>query len=468
MKQHIKDLKIAYIGGGSHAWAWVFMTDLSKETSISGTVRLYDIDREAAHDNEIIGKRLFSREDVKGQWEFETSESLGTALEGADFVVISILPGTFDEMESDVHLPERYGIYQSVGDTTGPGGLVRALRTIPMFAEIAEAIHTYCPDAWVINYTNPMSLCVKTLYHVFPGIKAFGCCHEVFGTQKVLRDIVRMETGIKEIEREEILVDVIGINHFTWFTKASYKDMDLFPVYQNFIERNFEEGYHDPDRNWMNGTFNCAHRVKFDLFRRYGAIAAAGDRHLAEFMPGDMYLKDPETVKKWKFALTTVAWRKERQEQKNRQAERFAGGLENLELKDTGEEGLRLIKALCGLERFVTNVNIPNFAGQIPNFPRESVVETNAVFSRDHIAPVYAGVCPEEIRRLTMPHIEGYEKILQAAMECNFEKAYEAFMKDPLVHGRISFGDGEKLLKEMIGNTRKYLPEEWEKVFLKK
>lgn len=94
MKQHIKDLKIAYIGGGSHAWAWVFMTDLSKETSISGTVRLYDIDREAAHDNEIIGKRLFSREDVKGQWEFETSESLGTALEGADFVVISILPGT--------------------------------------------------------------------------------------------------------------------------------------------------------------------------------------------------------------------------------------------------------------------------------------------------------------------------------------------------------------------------------------
>ena len=218
----------------------------------------------------------------------------------------------------------------------------------------------------------------------------------------------------------------------------------------------------------MNSTFNCAHRVKFDLFRRYGAIAAAGDRHLAEFMPGEMYLKDPETVKKWKFALTTVAWRKERQEQKNRQAERLAGGLENLELKDTGEEGLRLIKALCGLERFVTNVNIPNFAGQIPNFPRESVVETNAVFSRDHIAPVYAGVCPEEIRRLTMPHIEGYEKILQAAMECNFEKAYEAFMKDPLVHGRISFGDGEKLLKEMIGNTRKYLPEEWEKVFLKK
>lgn len=453
MKQHIKDLKIAYIGGGSHAWAWVFMTDLSKETSISGTVRLYDIDREAAHDNEIIGKRLFSREDVKGQWEFETSESLGTALEGADFVVISILPGTFDEMESDVHLPERYGIYQSVGDTTGPGGLVRALRTIPMFAEIAEAIHTYCPDAWVINYTNPMSLCVKTLYHVFPGIKAFGCCHEVFGTQKVLRDIVRMETGIKEIEREEILVDVIGINHFTWFTKASYKDMDLFPVYQNFIERNFEEGYHDPDRNWMNGTFNCAHRVKFDLFRRYGAIAAAGDRHLAEFMPGDLYLKDPETVKSWGFGLTSVAWRKDDLNKRLERSHRLVSGEEKLELKETGEEGILLIKALCGLIRLESNVNIPNTGKQITNLPADAVVETNAIFERDAIRPVLAGALPENVKELIMPHVENHERALKAAMTKDKALLTEAFLNDPLVKGRASKEDVKKLVEDMMAAT---------------
>ena len=297
----VKNVKIAYVGGGSHAWAWVFMNDLAKETVLSGTVRLYDIDAEAAENNRKIGTRLFEREDVKGNFKFETSASLREALTGADFVVISILPGTFDEMES--HLPERYGIYQSVGDTVGPGGLVRALRTIPMYVEIAEAVKQFCPQAWVISYTNPMSLCVKTLYHVFPQIKAFGCCHEVFGTQKVLRDIVRLETGKTDIERDEILVDVVGINHFTWFTRASYQGMDLFPVYDRFIDQHFEEGYNDPDRNWMNGTFNCAHRVKFDLFKRYGAIAAAGDRHLAEFMPGDLYLKNPETVKAWKFAL---------------------------------------------------------------------------------------------------------------------------------------------------------------------
>lgn len=455
------DLKIAYIGGGSHAWAWVFMTDLAQDEQISGTVRLYDIDEEAARNNEIIGNRLFARDDVKGKWKFETKRSLKSALEGVDFVIISILPGTFDEMEVDVHLPETYGIYQSVGDTAGPGGLMRALRTIPMYRVIAEAIKENCPDAWVINYTNPMSLCVKTLYEIFPEIKAFGCCHEVFGTQKVLRDICRIEEGIEGIGRDEIIVNVQGINHFTWFTKASYQGIDLFPVYRKFISKHFEEGYHDPDRNWMNGTFNCAHRVKFDLFNKYGAIAAAGDRHLAEFMPGSMYLQDPETVKKWKFALTTVKWRKKRQADKNAQALRLAAGEEEIELKETGEEGIRLIKALCGLDRIVSNVNIPNTAGQINNIPRTAVVETNAVFSRDSVAPVAAGNMPDGILQLTMPHVENHERILEAALNYDFGKALEALMEDPLVKGRISETEGEKMLKEMMGGTADYLPGEW-------
>lgn len=172
-----EDVQIAYIGGGSRGWAWTFMTDLALEPDMSGSIRLYDIDMEAARANEKIGNDITARDEAKGKWKYQTCPDLESALTGADFVVISILPGTFDEMESDVHLPERLHIYQSVGDTAGPGGMVRALRTIPMFVEIAEAVKAYAPKAWVINYTNPMSLCVKTLYHVFPEIKAFGCCH---------------------------------------------------------------------------------------------------------------------------------------------------------------------------------------------------------------------------------------------------------------------------------------------------
>ena len=141
----MSDVQIAYIGGGSRGWAWTFMTDLSMDDSLSGTIRLYDIDEEAAKHNEIIGNHLTSRPDTKGKWEYKTTKTIEEALTGADFVVISILPGTFDEMESDVHLPERLGIYQSVGDTAGPGGIVRALRTIPMFVDIANAVKKYSP-----------------------------------------------------------------------------------------------------------------------------------------------------------------------------------------------------------------------------------------------------------------------------------------------------------------------------------
>ena len=297
----VTDLKIAYIGGGSRGWAWTLMTDLAQEDQISGEVRLYDLDQKAAEVNKKIGNHLMSREDAKGDWKFEVYPTLESALTGCDFVIISILPGTFEEMESDVHLPERVGCYQSVGDTAGPGGIVRALRTIPMYVEIAQAIRSFCPDAWVINYTNPMSLCVKTLYYVFPQIKAFGCCYEVFGTQKMLQGIYEEETGDKVEDWHDILVNVTGINHFTWFSSASYKGVDLFPIYRQYIGKHFEEGFGSKDNGWLNSHFICAHRVKMDLFNKYGWIAAAGDRHLAEFMPGNTYLKDPDTVHAWKY-----------------------------------------------------------------------------------------------------------------------------------------------------------------------
>jgi alpha-galactosidase len=457
----VSHIKIAYIGGGSRGWAWTFMTDLSMDDSMSGTIRLYDIDPAASKNNEIIGNHLSARKDTIGKWDYVQSDSLKDALTGCDFAVISILPGTFDEMDSDVHLPERLGIYQSVGDTAGPGGMIRALRTIPMFVTIAEAIRDYAPDAWVINYTNPMSLCVKTLYHVFPQIKAFGCCHEVFGTQKVLKGICEETLGLESIDRRDIHVNVLGINHFTWFDEASYKGIDLFPVYRDYINAHYEEGYEEPDKNWANSTFECAHRVKFDLFRRYGLIAAAGDRHLAEFMPGTDYLKDPETVKSWKFGLTTVDWRKNDLKERLEKSRRLADGEQEIELKPSGEEGILLIKSLCGLDRTISNVNIPNSFLQIANLPEDAVVETNAVFGRDSIKPVIAGSIPEEVLELIKPHVANHERILKAALTCDRTLVYEAFLSDPLVKGRASDEEVKKLADDMITNTLAYLPEGW-------
>lgn len=450
-------LQVAYIGGGSRGWAWGFMADLAMDEQLCGEVRLYDIDRSAAERNEIIGNRLSEKAEVKSKWTYSVSDSLKEALTGADFVVISILPGTFEEMKSDVHLPERVGVWQPVGDTVGPGGFMRAMRTIPMFVEIGEAIRDYAPDAWVINYTNPMSLCVRTLYEVFPKTKAFGCCHEVFGTQKLMCQMLEDEYGIKA-ERHEIYTQVTGINHFTWLTRATYKGMDLMPLYAKYAEK-YADGYDKGgDKNWMNSNFNCAQKVKFDLFRRYGSIAAAGDRHLVEFLP-PWYNDSPETVAKWKFNLTTVDWRIGDLAKRMQRSDDLISGKEELSLSGSGEEGHLLLKAVLGLGDLVSNVNVPN-RGQIPNLPLGAVVETNALFGYDRIEPVHAGDIPANILPLVARQIYNQENTLRAAMTCDRKLGFTTFMNDPQM-AKVSMEDGQKLFDDMLENQRKYLPAKW-------
>lgn len=450
-----ENVKIAYIGGGSRGWAWGLMSDLAQAEDMSGEVYLYDIDFEAAKHNEIIGNRIKDLEKCKAFWNYKAVKTIKEALCGADFVVISILPGTFDEMESDVHTPEKYGIYQSVGDTSGPGGIIRALRTIPMMEEIALAIKEYSPKAWVINYTNPMTVCVRTLYKTFPQIKAFGCCHEVFGTQAVLIKALDDICGIKDVKRNEINVNVVGINHFTWFTKAQYRDIDLFDVYRKFADKYSETGYIEQvDNNWMNNSFISAERVKLDLFNRYGYIAAAGDRHLAEFCSGNWYLKDPEHVRKWKFGLTSVAWRRNDLKQRLEKSAELVSGKRAFEINQTGEEGINQMRALLGLCDLMTNVNIPNI-GQIPNLQLGAVVETNAVFRADSLVPVFAGEIPKEIYPLIARISGEQELVVNAGLERNLEKAFKAFVGDPLVN--LDLSDARKLFDEMTDNTKAYL-----------
>ncbi|MBQ7799593.1 MAG: alpha-glucosidase/alpha-galactosidase [Oscillospiraceae bacterium] len=449
----VEGLKIAYIGGGSRDWGWTLMNDLVTNDDMTGDVYLYDIDYQAAKDNEVIGAKYNCVPEAKSKWGFHAVKTLKEALEGANFVVISILPGTFDEMESDVHTPEKYGIYQSVGDTSGPGGIVRAMRTIPMYEVIAEAIKNYSPDAWVINYTNPMTLCVKTLYRVFPEIKAFGCCHEVFGTQKLLCTALDDLYGIKA-ERDEIKINPVSVNHFTWITKAQYRDMDLFPVYAEFAKK-YEEGYvKDKEENWFNSYFANSDKVKFNLFNKYGYIAAAGDRHLAEFNDGMIYLKDPETVRSWGFGLTPVSWRKEHRAEKIEDSRAIRAGEKEIEIRKTGEEGVNQMKALLGLHDLVTNVNIPNL-GQIPNLPIGAVVETNAVFRADSVTPLMAGNIPTEIHPLVSRICAEQELVSEAVAKRDIQLIFNAFVTDPLV--TCSYEDAKKLFKEMVLNTKEYL-----------
>lgn len=460
-----KDIRIAYIGGGSRGWAWKLMRDLARETDICGTVALYDIDHQAALDNAAIGNYIAKDHENVSPWRYEAADSLASALTGAHFVVISILPGTFDEMASDVHTPEKYGVYQSVGDTTGPGGFVRALRTIPMFEEIARAVRDYAPEAWVINYTNPMAMCVGTLYRVFPGIKAFGCCHEVFGTQELLCRMTEEMLGVTGVTRSDVKVNVLGINHFTWLDSASYKGVDLMPLYRQYAEKYIASGAPTDDPEGLKtNVFRFSERVKFDLFLRTGYIAAAGDRHLAEFCPADWYMKSPEMVESWGFHLTPVSWRKDDLKKRLAQSRTY---LEHstpeavMDLGETGEEGVRQIKAIMGLGDLVTNVNLPN-VGQIPNLPLGAIVETNACFTTDSVRPVMAGPLPAAVMELVARPAQNQTDMVTAVLRRSHEESFSVFSRDRLLDG-MTKEDKRSLFDDMVAATKAYMPEDWDK-----
>ena len=447
-----RGLKVAYIGGGSRGWAWMLMNDLKKVDDMSGDVYLYDIDYTAAKNNEIIGNKIDGE-----SWCYHASEAIGDALTGADFVVISILPGTFDEMEVDVHTAEKYGIWQSVGDTAGVGGFIRSLRTIPMMRKIAAAIRTYCPDAWVINYTNPMAVCVGALYREFPKIKAYGCCHEVFGTQKILSRALYEIENIGDVKREDIEVTVMGVNHFTWLTEARYKNVNLFDTYEKFVDKYYETGYTkiSDEAHWLNSFFVSHERVKMDLFRRFGYIAAAGDRHLAEFMNPDEYLASPEVASSWHFGLTPVSWRRENLIERLKRSERLLSGEGKYKLCETGEEGTLQMRALLGLSSMITNVNLPNI-GQIPNLPIGTIVETNAAFRTDSLKPIAAGNLPDSIYPLISRAARENDYMLEAGFSLDLGYAYTLFRKLNMLKN-LSESERHELFTTLCLGNKKYL-----------
>jgi galacturan 1,4-alpha-galacturonidase len=448
-------IKIAYLGGGSRNWARDLLFDLAQSPHLSGRIDLYDLDHRAAEVNAGIATRLFSRADAVSRFEVRAVRRLPDALRDADFVVVSIEPGPIELRYADLQIPLAHGILQPVGDTVGPGGLLRALRSIPIFAGFGAAIGEYCPKAWVINYTNPMTLCTAALHAGWPGIRAFGCCHEVFGTQRRLAELVARWFGVPEPARHDLRLDIAGVNHFTWATAAAWQGHDLFPRLREHVA---DAGLFSPRRagalaranRAVERWFTSPGLIAFDLFRRFGALGAAGDRHLAEFVP--WYLADGEEgLMRWGVVATPYAWRRRRRKMRDHPPEFYA----TRPFKPTGEEGVLQIEALAGASEIVTNVNLPN-RGQMPGVPADFVVETYARFSHGRVEPVVAGPLPTGAQALVSRVIDVQRMTLEAGLSRDPGLAFQALLADPLVH--LSTEEAWRMFRSMLRATRDHLP----------
>ena len=451
-KKDVPYIRIAYIGGGSRGWAHTIMADLALCGELSGEVRLYDINRPMALLNARWGKRISDSPDARSRWDIKVPKTLAEALKGVDFVIASIQPGPMEMMADDVGIPAKYGIIHPVGDTVGPAGLCRSLRAAPEYATIARGVARHCPDAWVINYTNPMSVCTRALYKTFPDIKAFGCCHGVFGTQDRLSLLVKEHYGVRPA-RHEIRLNVVGVNHFTWATSARYEDIDLIELYDRHWRKKGTVRKYTSEELSKLGLWEATGQVGNDMWRRFGVLPAISGRHLVEFVP--FYLKDVETLTRWGVRMTPVSRRLERYYKMPKEFGKRLADRAPFRLKHSSEEAVEQIMAILGHRDLHTNVNMPN-VGQIEGLPRDAVLETNAYFTKDNLKPEYAGRIPIGVEAWVARAVSNQEMICEAALTCDKHLAFQAFLNDPLMS--LTTDKAWKMFNEMLEATRDMLP----------
>lgn len=266
--------------------------------------------------------------------------------------------------------------------------------------------------------------------------------------------------GVPRPGRREMVIDACGVNHFTWITEANYDGRDMLAVLPEFIEKFYEKGYCEhlgvePD-DFREDPFRYGNKVKMDLFRRFGVLAAAGDRHLVEFMDRSWYLKNKADAESWLYHLTTVGYRKQDRINKINQSQRIADGEEEIKVVKSDEEVVELMKALLGLiPPIVSNANTLN-VGQMAGMPAGSVVETNCVFSRNSVKPIVAKPLPGDVNALVLRNAQNIENAYNGIKNRDFRQIFEAFVNQPLCSG-LALSDARELFVRMVKATDNYL-----------
>ena len=451
--------RIVVIGGGSYQWVPKLLVDIANTPSlVESEIVLQDINPEP------LGRMAEWVEHVAAQRSIPLSVRTTTdqpnALAEADYVVVTISTGGFASMRHDLEIPRRYGIEQSVGDSVGPGGITRAVRNIPIFLNIARDMEEWCPDAWMFNITNPMTTICRAVTRE-TSIRTVGLCHEVTVLQFFLSLLL-------DVDFREIDLEITGVNHFPIVTRCSIGGRDGFELLTDLLEdpTRFDEplSIDLPDAlglekrtpgRWTRGDLIAANRLKFDLFRRFGALPGAGDRHLAEFFPGFL-TAESGWGERWGVHLTTIDDR-----------ERWQGRhLAELDAMFTEPEISRMPSGelvATAIDSLITGhprnlpLNLPN-AGQCPDLPAHVVVESICTVDADGMRGRDRAVAPpvlaEQLRRVSAAQ----ELTVEAGVTGNRDAMLAAMHADPLA-GRIDFEALVRMTDELLAATAEWLPQ---------
>jgi alpha-galactosidase len=433
----IPPFKIVFLGAGSFFFERLFIDVLNIPGANEGEMALVDIDPERLALAEQLGRKLVER--TSSRWTVTAATDHRDALVGARYVINCIEVSGVTCVRHDNDIPAKHGIDQCIGDTAGPGGLFKGLRTFPAFHKILKAVETLCPDAWVLNYTNPMSiLCLAAARS--SRAKLIGLCHSVQGTSHQLAeyagvpcDRMRWRCG--------------GINHLSWFTELTHDGRDLYPVL-------FEKARNDP------ATYE-KDPVRFDVMLHFGHFVTESSGHLSEYLP--YYRKRRDLLKKYcrdgylgGSGFYAREWPSWRQNCDNERRRRIAGA-EPIATQRSGEYASYIIEAMETDAPFVVHATVPN-TGLIDNLPQDGVVEVACTVDRNGITPRPFGKLPPQCAAVCDWNMRMYDLAATACIEKSREAAARALMLDPLTAAVCCPAEIRRMTEELFEAEREFLP----------
>jgi alpha-galactosidase len=458
-------MKIVFIGAGSFRFTYDLLRNLAAFSRIIPIeVWLVDIDAPLLETVTRIFKRISTKAGLSQNLHIHSSTDRDEALEGADTVIISISIGKQASEFIDIHIPYKFGIPHTTGDTCGPGGIMRAMRSIPEIIAIIKDIGKLCPDALVLNYTNPMSFITLAANQAVPRVVTTGICHELLAGMPVVHELFK-KAGIKDIPRWESLdIEHSGINHFAWLLSIKHNGNDLYPV----LKENAEMG--------IKGSKRPA---SFMLMKRYGYFPYPGSRHVLEFMPEYYNFFNAEAV--WKAynkslirniqsliqyegipKLRSVKLLERQRKTVIAGFKAVAAGL--FPAPGPTFKGERVVEMIAdrmasraGLQsetlRRYHPVNVLNTGKTVvTNLPENCAVETAGWFENGIIETKKGTVLPEALLALIKPFAENQQRVVDAAITGDIEKLYEAFVNDPV----CAFIEDEDAIRDMVLNMLHY------------
>ena len=450
-------MKIVIIGGGSVLWTPRLGCDFLLEDALDGCeLVLTDIDREAA---KLCAAYLSAaNKQLKKHWKISVS-GIDSALKGADLVLVSISTGGFEAMAVDYGVPEKYGVYHTVGDTTGPGGISRSLRNIPVFIDIARKMNRLCPDAWMLHVTNPLTQLTRAVERSGL-IRTIGMCHEYTGALGTL-------SVFFGVERSEIDSLCVGVNHFTVLkdlTVKGVKDPMKKLTLNNYIE--FEKTKRGKE---LSGTVDdivaqasaepgtlLPNYMHFTLAEKWGFYPLAGSPHVCESLPG--FNTSPENLANWSiYRKGVLPNRPKAKAERREKVEKVLA--EKSAVPEAAERSREMIAdaavaLLTGEPRRVIAACANR--GQIDDLPREVTVETWALASRCGIHPVASGKFPAPVKGFMEQIVCEEELTVEAALTGNFDTFVQALIASPMLTDKSS---APALAKELLEGNRQYLPQ---------